>query len=564
MRRALVLAACVATALTVPAAAWAHAALLRTVPAASKVVNTPPRSVALVYSEAVEPRFAVVSVTDAAGRQQTTGSPRRSRANADELDVPLRHLRQGWYLVFWRAISVDGHPVRGAFSFAVGPNEGPAPAFRIPSLSETAATPTLVAARWASFLGLIVAIGLFVLRTVVIRPLGGAPRALSIAFWLALGVALIAVPVYVLLSTAQFALRSAWSIGALLPLMRTSAFGRGYLDLELLLVLFGVAAAVALWLDRPQRARRSVAELLALGGAVLSAGAVLLAPGAAGHAAQTSPRVLALALDWLHLVAGSLWLGGLVGLIVLIGSLPAAQRLRGLAVCVPRFSNVAFVSVVALLGSGVWASVLHLPTFASLWQTSYGQAIIVKAALLLGAMLIASVNLLRTRPALALTDPPPRMAVLLRRLVGGEVVIVVAIVAVAAVLSSLAPPSKALAAIGSASGKVGPGPVTKVVLESGYRLEFHVTPNRAAVPNDFAVRITHDGAAVRGAQVTVTFAMLDMEMPQQSYALAESSPGFYRRASPALVMVGHWGLSFEIAPRGAAPFTVLLVDRASR
>jgi copper transport protein len=563
MRRALVLAACAATALTVPAAAWAHAALLRTVPAASKVVNTPPRSVELVYSEAVEPRFAVVSVTDAAGRQQTTGAPRRSPANADELDVPLRHLRQGWYLVFWRAISVDGHPVRGAFTFAVGPNQGPAPQFVIPSLSETAATPSLVAARWASFLGFMVAIGLFVLRTVVIGPLGGSPRALSVAFWLALGLALVAVPVYVLLATAQFALRSAWSIGALLPLMRTSAFGRGYLDLELLLALFAIAAAIALWLDRPQRARRSVAELMALGGAGLAAGAVLLAPGAAGHAAQTSPRALALVLDWLHLAAGSLWLGGLIGLLVLIASLPAAQRLAGLAVSVPRFSNVAFVSVVVLLGSGVWASVLHLPTLASLWQTSYGQAIIVKASLLLGAMLIASVNLLRTRPALAAADPPLRMAVLLRRLVGGEVLLVVAAVAVAAVLSSLAPPSKALAAIGSASGKVGPGPVTKVVEESGYRLEIQVTPNRAAVPNDFAVRITRNGAPVQGAQVTTTFAMLDMEMPQQSYALAESSPGVYRRASPALVMVGHWGLSFEIVPKGAAPFTVLLVDRAA-
>ena len=137
---------------------------------------------------------------------------------------------------------------------------------------------------------------------------------------------------------------------------------------------------------------------------------MLLAPGAAGHAAQTSPRRLALALDWLHLVAGSLWLGGLIGLIVLIGSLPAARRLPGLALCVPRFSNLAFVSVVVLLGSGVWASVLHLPTLASLWQTSYGQAIIVKASLLAAAMALASVtsyardprcarwSLLRVRP----------------------------------------------------------------------------------------------------------------------------------------------------------------------
>ena len=72
--------------------------------------------------------------------------------------------------------------------------------------------------------------------------------------------------------------------------------------------------------------------------------------------------------------------------------------------------------------------------------------------------------------------------------------LVAAAVAVAAVLSSLPPPPKALAAIGGASAHTGPGPVTKVVSEHGYRLEFHVTPNRAAVPNQFAVRIDRGGA----------------------------------------------------------------------
>jgi hypothetical protein len=28
-------------------------------------------------------------------------------------------------------------------------------------------------------------------------------------------------------------------------------------------------------------------------------------------------------------------------------------------------------------------------------------------------------------------------------------------------------------------------------------------------------------------------------------------------------MVGHWGLSFAITPKGGTPFTVLLVDRAN-
>jgi copper transport protein len=54
-----------------------------------------------------------------------------------------------------------------------------------------------------------------------------------------------------------------------------------------------------------------------------------------------------------------------------------------------------------------------------------------------------------------------------------------------------------------------------------------------------------------------------MEMPSQSYRLAETAPGVYTHSGPALVMVGHWGLSFDIAPRGAQPFTVLFVDRAN-
>jgi copper transport protein len=571
MRRGLVLAAAAASALAVPAVAWSHAALLRTVPAASVVVNTPPKQVALVFSEAVEPRFAIVSVTDAGATQLTAGSPQRSPANADELDVPVKPLPEGWYLVVWRVISVDGHPVRGAFTFAVGPNPGPAPQFVIPNLSETAATPALVTARWIALLSFMAAIGLFVLRAIIVRPLvsrvsGTSLRSVSIAFWSALVLALVAVPVYVLLATAKFALRSFWSVGALVPLMRVSAFGRGYLDLELILALFALAAAAALWLDRPERTQRSVAALLALLGALLAAGAAVLTPGAAGHASQTAPRALALALDALHVGAGAVWVGGLIGLLVLWRSLAAETRVAGLTVAVPRFSNVAFAAVLTLLGSGIWASVLHLPTLASLWQTSYGKTIIAKASILLVAALVASVNLLRTRPRLQAAVQQPDVgrpaATLLRRLVGIEAVLVAGAVLAAALLSSLPPPPEALAGLAKPSAHTGPGPVSTIVTRNGYRLELRVTPNRAATQNEFSVRITRGGAPVRGADVIATFTMLDMEMPSQSDRLAETQPGTYVRSAPALVMVGHWGLSFQVQPRGGRPFSVLLLDRA--
>jgi copper transport protein len=274
------------------------------------------------------------------------------------------------------------------------------------------------------------------------------------------------------------------------------------------------------------------------------------------------------ALDWLHLAAGSVWIGGLVGLLVLWRGLPAARRVPGLAVCVPRFSNTAFVSVLALIGSGVGASIIHLPTLSSLWQTSYGQALLVKIGLLSAALMLASVNLLRTKPRLASygqrPDLGPGAAVLLRRLVSGETLLVAAAVVAAAVLSSLPPPAKALAAASNAIARVGPGPVTEAVNENGYRLEVRVAPNRAAAPNTFSIRITKDGLPVRHATVIAGFAMLDMEMGTQTHLLPEKAPGLYELSTPALVMVGHWGLSFEITPPGKQPFTAVFSAGARR
>ena len=568
MRRTLAVAFVAAAALALPASAWAHAALLKTFPTASAEVDTPPAQLRLVYDETVEPRFAVVSVTDAAAHQQVDGPVHRSASNPYELDAPLKRSAEGWYLVFWRVISADGHPVRGAFLYRIGPNPGPPPQFVIPSLSETAVTPGLIALRWLTFLSAMAAIGLFVLRTVIARPVvARVPetrlRAVSIAFGIAVAIGLVATPIYVLLATAQFALRSFWSIGALVPLMDVSAFGRGYLRFELLFALFTLAAAAAIWLDRPKRARRSVAGLLSLWGALLAAGALLLVPGAAGHAAQTSPRTLALVLDWLHLASGSLWVGGLIGLLVLWSSLPVARRAAGLVVCVPRFSNAAFVSVVVLLGSGIGAAVLHLPTLATLWQTGYGKTIIIKASLLLAAMLLAAVNLLRTKPALAREATSTRAAVLLRRLVAGEVVLVSSAVVAAAVLSSYPPPPKALASLGTPTATAGPGPVTEVVERNGYRVDVRVSPNKVAVPDEYTVRLTRNGAPVRGATIIATFTMLDMEMPTQAYRLAERSPGVYAHSSEALVMVGRWGLTFQVQPAGGQPFDVVILDHAA-
>ncbi len=169
---AVALLAALAVLVVLPAQALAHATLERTVPSASATTSSPPKEVSLTFSEGIEPRFAIVSVTDAGGHQVTAGAPAHPPGDGTTLVVPLKDVKQGWYLVYWRVISADGHPVRGAFTFAVGPSPGPAPQFPIPSLSETAATPTLVIERWTMLLSLMIGVGLLAVPAGH-RPAGG-------------------------------------------------------------------------------------------------------------------------------------------------------------------------------------------------------------------------------------------------------------------------------------------------------------------------------------------------------------------------------------------------------
>jgi copper transport protein len=563
----------VAVWIVVPESASAHAYLIKTVPAAAGVLDVPPPDVQLTYDEAVEPRFAIISVTNAAGKQETTGPVKRSAANPDTLVVPLRpHQPEGWYLIYWRAISVDGHPVQGAFTYAVGPNPGPAPQFVVPSIAGSATSLNLLIARWVMFLSVMSAIGLFVFRILIARPARRrAPatdlRPVSRAFVIASVVGLLAIPVYLDFATAIDSLRSVFDLGALVPLFRVTAFGRGYVDMTICFALFCVAAWVALWLDQPAREHRSVAEIISITGALLAAMAVLLVPGTSGHAAQTSPRGISVILDWLHLITGSVWLGGLVGLLVLWVSLPAAGRVRGLSIVVPRFSNVAFVAVLLLLGTGTWATINHMPALDALWLTGYGVAILVKIGLLIAAMVLGAGNLLRTKPRLIAARDRPELGQsavrLLRRMISGETVLIASAVFAASVLSSLAPPPPAFALQNTALANVGPGRVAKTVKHAGYVLQVLLSPNKAVAPDSFALRITKNGQPVRAANVTLTFNHTEMQMPQQEYQLTETQPGLYSRAAPALVMVGKWALAFQITPKGGPSFNALILDQAN-
>ena len=344
------------------------------------------------------------------------------------------------------------------------------------------------------------AIGLFVLRMLIARPVGHSLRGVSIAFAIAIAAALLAAPVYLLLSTAQFSLRSPFDLGALAPLLDVSAFGRGYLRPR------AVPRAVRRGgldrdRDRPSRARPPL-DRRAAGDhrrAARRRRGRARSPGVSGHAGQTSPRGVAIALDWLHLTAGAVWIGGLIGLLVLWRSLPASRRVAGLTVAVPRFSNVAHRR---RAGADRHRHRRRDPAAADA-RVAVGDRLRPGAAGQDRAAARGAAAGGRQPPAHApaAARRPRRRRGLLRRLVGGEAVVVAGAVFAAAVLTSLAPPAKAVADLGkpAATRRPGPGGHDRRAAPAT-RSRCGVDPNRAAVPNRFQVRLSQDGKPVTGAR----------------------------------------------------------------
>jgi hypothetical protein len=95
--------------------ASAHAVLEKTSPVEGSTVDTVPSSVSLTFDEPPQTKFSVVHVTGPDGKRKDAGAILLTNSVVSESFVGTRPA--GRYVVDWRVISDDGHPVSGQFSF---------------------------------------------------------------------------------------------------------------------------------------------------------------------------------------------------------------------------------------------------------------------------------------------------------------------------------------------------------------------------------------------------------------------------------------------------------------
>jgi copper transport protein len=188
-----------------------------------------------------------------------------------------------------------------------------------------------------------------------------------------------------------------------------------------------LAAIVATWAARQLRA--------AYWWGAAGIGCVLLVTLTQLSHAAAEGGFLPFLADWVHLIAASLWMGGLLGFpLVLLGPLramPPKQREKLRWRGVRRFSRVATLAVMTLIVTGVYATLLHVPSVEGLLDTAYGRALIIKLGLAALLFTAGGVNLV-------LEGRGP-----FGRIVGAELILAVGIFVATGFLTTLPPASVA-------------------------------------------------------------------------------------------------------------------------
>lgn len=102
-----------------PDSASAHSQLVSSAPAKNSLISVDPGTVELTFNESLivikGQRTNRITVTDSKGK---IWSVQKIQVNGNKARVALNSgLKSGKYLVTYRVVSNDGHPIKGNFSF---------------------------------------------------------------------------------------------------------------------------------------------------------------------------------------------------------------------------------------------------------------------------------------------------------------------------------------------------------------------------------------------------------------------------------------------------------------
>jgi len=501
----------------------AHANLVDSHPRDGSVVEHSPAEIALRFDEPVTP--IILKVLDAAGRDVAAGGALRSRDGEVRKAVP--DLPAGGYVVTWRVVSADAHPIAGAHVFTIGPAAGGAVSTPVTGADDPWIIPVVVA-RILLYLSLLPAAGAMLFHGLVGAPLKIRPPASSGFAAAAAGAAVAAALLGLGFKGAQVL---AASPPALLEVQTWRVAAATSTGLSLLVVAGGMAALLAfLTIGALRRAGAwppTVAAVVALAGLSLT-----------GHGA--SGPVWMPPLMALHAVIAAFWLGSLHSLLRLTVQ---GHPLRVEAV--RRFSRIAAPLVSVLLFSGVVVALARLDVPRGLLETRYGQVLVFKLVLVAALLGFAAINRWRLLPAMQAGAPAAgaRFAASVRL----ELLLGILLLLATAVLAHTPPHENAgHRQAPAAAGGPGVPTVLQARAGNGAALKLSVVPARVGTNTVSMALLDAEGKPLSPVEVLARFSLPALGVEAIERPLVAASAGQFHVERVDLPVAGRWRIEVTI------------------
>lgn len=481
------------------APASAHAVLIGSSPVDGARLDSSPAKVTLTFDEPVRLVTGTATVISEDGTS-VGAAPARVTSDGVTIEIPLRaNLSTGSYTATWRVISADTHAVAGSITFGVGQDAHAPPP--LPESMDQSLVVLSTVANGVLYTGFVLCLGVFI----VCRTLWSWTLALTrtrIMIWTGWSAIWAA-------TTAQLGIA-------------VESSGQSWVFLVTRLV---AAMAVGVLLDRSlAAARRHTKSPYTTSALVTAGGALATMVAATGHAGVGPAAWLAVIATTAHVLAMSIWLGGLLSLCVIVLPTHCTDNLR-------RWSVTATCCVGVLVITGAFQAWRQVRPVAALWSTGYGITLCIKLGAVLAMLVLAYVG----RRRLTLTT--------LRRTVPLEAALGLAIVGITSVLV-MQPPARTT---------YGPSVTISAPLVGGRHSEIRVAGTHRGTTSIEARALGPNGQVLTPHSIKATLSSTDANIAALPVEFLPDGNGTWRSSYAALPRAGVWTiqLTFDFGPADA-------------
>lgn len=508
--------------ISVPTVTSAHAYIVKSNPAENETLEKAPSVVKIEFDEILQSsHFNTVFVRNASGQRVDLKNAHIDKTNSKLLVAGVKqNIPNGTYSIQWKAISADGHPIQGVIPFRIG-TEVMGESSR--QAEEFGYVPQLdmLLERGILYTSFSIYIGVLFFNLIMYRGNSSKVQLRSNKLiWASLfGIfisLLFSLPLQAKIN-ADVSWIDAFQPALLKETLQLSVFGYVWMIQMMLVIVLSAVTYLAL-----KRGKLSSFKVWTI--PILLFAGLLIMKAMNSHAYGLRYKEIAVIMDFLHLLAASLWVGGLASIFLLLPQDDENEKWTKYWDAIKSFSSWAIGAVIVIFVTGLFNSTFFIPTIHSLFDTNYGVALLTKVLLFIGMGILGLIHYVKGRV---------RKEKKLGATVKGEFGVGIAIFIIVAFLTNVQTPPMPPTGPFTGSQK----------LDNGYELILHVSPNKVGM-NTFRIDLKDsNGHRVTDMeQIVLTTKSLEMDMGKGTFKVSPVSPGVYQAEGMYINMTGEWNI----------------------